>query len=100
MGSISGTVVRKAARSPVSDLEEEDEGGNEGYLRARGNSGYGGYARVVSRSGVDVMGAGTDIGLKHNRREVSGKVAEEGRAGTNSGWFRSGLWNRKPSGPS
>jgi hypothetical protein len=41
-------------------------------------------SRVVSRTGVDV--AEGDLGLATRRREVSGKIAEEGRGG--------GLWRR------
>jgi hypothetical protein len=68
LSSVSGTVVRKALRP----RQQEDEGGYSGD-------------RVVSTSGVDTMG----------RREVSGKVAEEGRAGPR-GWFGGGLF-RRPS---
>jgi hypothetical protein len=75
--SATGTVVRKARSGEEDDAER-----------------FGGYTRVVSRSGADV--AGGKLGVTKGRREVSGKVAEEGRAG--SGWLRSGLFMRKASG--
>jgi hypothetical protein len=69
LSSVSGTVVvRKGLRA----RQQEDEGSHS-------------TDRVVSRSGIDTMG----------RREVSGKVAEEGRAGPR-GWFSGGLF-RRPS---
>ena len=67
LSSVSGTVVVRKGLRPRQ--YEED-----GYSRGR----------VVS-SGIDTMG----------RREVSGKVAEEGRAGPR-GWFGAGLF-RRPS---
>jgi hypothetical protein len=74
--SVTGTVVRKSLRPR---LHEEDE---SGYSRDR----------VVSSTGVDaVNGVLGDIGV--GRREVSGKVAEEGRAGPR-GWFGGGLFRR------
>lgn len=49
--------------------------------------------RVVSRSGVDLEGASQGMvdaaraqGMGSRRREVSGKVAEEGRGGAGGGW--------------
>jgi hypothetical protein len=76
MISVSGTVVRKN----VGEQQRES---------------YNGYGRVVSRSGVDVMDAGSDLGVMRGRRDVSGKVAEEGRGGLGAGrWFGSGLLRR------
>lgn len=72
--SVSGTVVRK-------------NGGSQDT--------YNGYGRVVSRSGVDVMDASSDLGMRGGRRDVSGKIAEEGRGGIGAGrWFTSGLLRR------
>jgi hypothetical protein len=68
----SGTVIRKP-------LKSFDEGVQTGYMIAKGSP-----SRVVSRTGVDV--AEGDLGLASRRREVSGKVAEEGRGG--------GIWRR------
>jgi hypothetical protein len=79
-----GTVVRKD-RSPVSDIDEDED-------QPLGNK-WSGYGRVVSRTGVDMDPRG-DIGTAARRREVSGKVAEEGRAGANSGWFSGGMFRR------
>jgi hypothetical protein len=76
--SVSGTVVRRG------NGEEEEQKGS-----------YNGYGRVVSRSGADVMDG--DLGVR-SRRDVSGKIAEEGRGGfkrSGSGrWFGSGLLRR------
>jgi hypothetical protein len=77
--SATGTVVRKATKSEDDDDDAER---------------FGGYTRVVSRSGVDVASGGK-LGVTKGRREVSGKVAEEGRGG---GWLRGGLFMRKASG--
>jgi hypothetical protein len=73
--SVSGTVIRK-----------QTEGGDGERLSPR----------VVSRSGVDYAVADGDLGLGRSRRDVSGKVAEEGRGG----YVRSGLFMRKASGMS
>jgi hypothetical protein len=77
--SVSGTVVRRG-----NGEEEEEQRGS-----------YNGYGRVVSRSGADVMDG--DLGVR-SRRDVSGKIAEEGRGGfkrSGSGrWFGSGLFRR------
>ncbi|OAG01123.1 uncharacterized protein CC84DRAFT_1168269 [Paraphaeosphaeria sporulosa] len=60
--------------------------------------------RVVSRSGVDYMspydGEYSDLGTPGRRRDVSGKVAEEGRGGVAEGAARwgGGLTYRKASG--
>jgi hypothetical protein len=81
-----GTVVRKD-RSPVSDIHEDDDD------EPLGNR-WSGMGRVVSRSGVEYMAPGGDLGAAARRREVSGKVAEEGRAGANSGWFAGGMFRR------
>ncbi|KIW02263.1 uncharacterized protein PV09_06413 [Verruconis gallopava] len=77
----SGTVIRKP-------LKSYDDGQQTGYTVAKSSP-----SRVVSRSGVDVdvmeFAANGDLGLGSvgkTRREVSGKVAEEGRGG--------GLWRR------
>lgn len=70
--SVSGTVIRK----PAEGLDAEI-----------------GSPRVVSRSGVDYPGADGDLGLGR-ARDVSGKVAEEGRGG----YVRTGLFMRKASG--
>lgn len=57
--------------------------------------------RVVSRSGVDYMNPyefdDSDLGTSGRRRDVSGKIAEEGRGGMgSSGW--GGMTHRKISG--
>jgi hypothetical protein len=82
--SVSGTVVRRS---------NGEEGDGQDVKRAS----YNGYGRVVSRSGADVMGASGDLGVR-GRRDVSGKIAEEGRGGVRrsaSGrWFGSGLLRR------
>jgi hypothetical protein len=57
--------------------------------------------RVVSRSGVDYMNPyefdDSDLGTPGRRRDVSGKIAEEGRGGVgSSGW--GGMTYRKISG--
>lgn len=55
--------------------------------------------RVVSRSGIDYVNPyefdDSDLGTPGRRREVSGKVAEEGRGGA---WGDHGLTHRKASG--
>lgn len=55
--------------------------------------------RVISRSGVDYTGAfafdDADLGVPGRRRDVSGKIAEEGRGGH---WGASGIVQRKVSG--
>ncbi|KAF2668258.1 hypothetical protein BT63DRAFT_440453 [Microthyrium microscopicum] len=93
--SVSGTVVR---RSPVSEMDEEEEEEPRGHrLQGSYDNGYGkGYGRVVSRTGVDVMDYGADLGMMGGRRrDVSGKIAEEGRGGAASGgWFAGGLFRR------
>jgi hypothetical protein len=77
VGSVSGTVVRK------------------GVVEGKRTSYHSGYGRVVSRSGVDVLDADGDLGTMRGRRDVSGKVAEEGRGGPSvGGWFGSGLLRR------
>jgi hypothetical protein len=78
--SVSGTVVRK----PKEREEDEPEQ-------------FRGYARVLSRSGADIADGRSHLAPGKNRREVSGKVAEEGRGGR---WLRGGLFNRKASGMS
>ncbi|KAF2402067.1 hypothetical protein EJ06DRAFT_581243 [Trichodelitschia bisporula] len=80
MESVSGTVVvRRGAggRSPVPEWT----GGADGVGSEREREGMLERERVVSRSGVDVASTGGWFG----RRDVSGKVAEEGRGG---------LWRR------
>lgn len=67
--SVSGTVIKK---------DRADEERNV-YSPNRSSP------RVVSRTGVDFMGADSDLGLSRNRRDVSGKVAEEGRGGWGGG---------------
>ncbi|KAF2821132.1 hypothetical protein CC86DRAFT_332533 [Ophiobolus disseminans] len=59
--------------------------------------------RVVSRSGVDYMHPyefdDSDLGTPGRRRDVSGKIAEEGRGGIGSkGWGSGGMTYRKISG--
>ena len=55
--------------------------------------------RVVSRSGIDYINPyefdDSDLGTPGRRRDVSGKIAEEGRGGA---WNGNGLTQRKPSG--
>lgn len=55
--------------------------------------------RVVSRSGIDYVNPyefdDSDIPVPGRRRDVSGKIAEEGRGGA---WNDQGLTQRKPSG--
>ena len=55
--------------------------------------------RVVSRSGIDYVNPyefdDSDIPTPGRRRDVSGKIAEEGRGGA---WNSNGLTQRKPSG--
>ncbi|TID26500.1 Structural maintenance of chromosomes protein 1 [Venturia nashicola] len=70
--SVIGTVIKKPA---------------EGGETERGSP------RVVSRSGVDYADADGDLGLGR-ARDVSGKIAEEGRGG----YVRTGLFMRKASG--
>ncbi|KAF1913051.1 hypothetical protein BDU57DRAFT_541734 [Ampelomyces quisqualis] len=57
--------------------------------------------RVVSRSGVDYMNPyefdDSDLGMPGRRRDVSGKVAEEGRGGMGAGGW-GGMTHRKISG--
>jgi hypothetical protein len=81
--SVSGTVIRKPMRSgdEPEQLAPYLHGNREGES-----------PRVVSRTGVD-MSVGADLGLGQGRREVSGKVAEEGRSG-----YRSGMFMRRVSG--
>lgn len=67
----SGTVIRKPLRS-----FDESNGLQAGYTFAKASP-----SRVVSRSGVDVDFVAGDLGTGNRRREVSGKVAEEGRGG-------------------
>jgi hypothetical protein len=80
--------------------------GETGYTPVRGHS-----PRVVSRTGVDYMDYDgrydfeddSDLGTSGRRREVSGKVAEEGRGGCgvqSKGWGmgRNELTYRKVSG--
>lgn len=70
--------------------------GETAYMPVKGQS-----PRVVSRSGVDYMNPyefdDSDLGTPGRRRDVSGKVAEEGRGGMGaSGW--KGMTYRKISG--
>ncbi|OAL03132.1 hypothetical protein IQ06DRAFT_124592 [Phaeosphaeriaceae sp. SRC1lsM3a] len=57
--------------------------------------------RVISRSGVDYMNPyefdDSDLGTPGRRRDVSGKVAEEGRGGMGTSGWR-GMTHRKISG--
>ncbi|KAL6708015.1 hypothetical protein ACN47E_003449 [Coniothyrium glycines] len=66
--------------------------GEANYTAVQGQS-----PRVISRSGIDYMNPyefdDSDLGSSGRRRDVSGKVAEEGRGG---GW--SGMTQRKVSG--
>jgi hypothetical protein len=83
MDSVSGTVIRKPTRA--GDESEQ----LAPYPRGMGERGS---PRVVSRTGVD-MSVGADLGWGQGRREVSGKVAEEGRSE-----YRTGIFMRKASG--
>ena len=70
--------------------------GETAYTPVKGQS-----PRVVSRSGVDYMNPyefdDSDLGTPGRRRDVSGKIAEEGRGGQGSnGW--GGMTYRKISG--
>jgi hypothetical protein len=70
--------------------------GETGYQPVQNQS-----PRVVSRSGVDYMNPyefdDSDLGTAGRRRDVSGKIAEEGRGGAGaSGW--KGMTYRKISG--
>ena len=77
--------------------------GETGHTPVRGQS-----PRVISRSGVDYVGAYdvdySDLGTPGRRRDVSGKVAEEGRGGVADlaarwgGMKDHGLTYRKVSG--
>ena len=70
--------------------------GDAGYIAVKGHS-----PRVVSRSGVDYGFDDADLGTPGRRRDVSGKVAEEGRGGAgNMPWAMDGhgLTYRKVSG--
>jgi hypothetical protein len=72
--------------------------GDVGYIPTQGQS-----PRVVSRSGVDYMNPyefdDSDLGTPGRRRDVSGKIAEEGRGGVgSSGWGGGGMTYRKVSG--
>ncbi|KAF2127597.1 hypothetical protein P153DRAFT_398203 [Dothidotthia symphoricarpi CBS 119687] len=71
--------------------------GDAGYTATKGQS-----PRVVSRSGVDYMNPyefdDSDLGMPGRRRDVSGKVAEEGRGGAWAGRSDHGLTYRKASG--
>lgn len=71
----SGTVVKK----PLKNFEEVR---HTGYTVGKASP-----SRVISRSGadVDVQDFGGDLSVRKGRRDVSGKVAEEGRGG---------LWRR------
>ena len=82
--STSGTVVRKQR---VRD-EPVEEYNPYGWSTPHDNS-----PRVVSRSGADIKG--TNLTPTYGRRDVSGKIAEEGRGGWQSG---GGLFMRKVSG--
>lgn len=70
--------------------------GETGYTPVKGQS-----PRVVSRSGVDYVNPyefdDSDLGTPGRRRDVSGKIAEEGRGGMGAkGW--GGMTYRKISG--
>jgi hypothetical protein len=70
--------------------------GDAAFIPVKGQS-----PRVVSRSGVDYMNPyefdDSDLGTPGRRRDVSGKIAEEGRGGVgSSGW--GGMTYRKISG--
>lgn len=87
LSSVSGTIVRKDIHEENEENEYDDQ--FEGY-----SNGGAGYGRVVSRSGVDILESTGDLGMR-GRRDVSGKIAEEGRGGPNSGgWFGSGILRR------
>lgn len=70
--------------------------GDMGYTPVKGQS-----PRVISRSGVDYINPyefeEADLGTPGRRRDVSGKIAEEGRGGVGQkGWM--GMTHRKVSG--
>lgn len=77
--------------------------GETGYIPVKGHS-----PRVISRSGVDYEGGSyfddSDLGTPGRRRDVSGKIAEEGRGGVADlasrwgGMKDHGLTYRKVSG--
>ena len=72
--------------------------GETAYSPVKGQS-----PRVVSRSGVDYMNPyefdDSDLGTPGRRRDVSGKIAEEGRGGMGAnGWGSGGMTYRKISG--
>lgn len=86
LSSVSGTIVRKDIREEDEENEYDDQ--FDGYANGAG------YGRVISRSGVDILETTGDLGMR-GRRDVSGKVAEEGRGGPPSGgWFGSGILRR------
>jgi hypothetical protein len=70
--------------------------GETAYTPVKGQS-----PRVVSRSGVDYMNPyefdDSDLGTPGRRRDVSGKIAEEGRGGMGKGGW-GGMTYRKVSG--
>ncbi|KAH7084212.1 hypothetical protein FB567DRAFT_77666 [Paraphoma chrysanthemicola] len=70
--------------------------GDIGYTPVQGQS-----PRVISRSGVDYMNPyefdDSDLGTPGRRRDVSGKIAEEGRGGMGKGGW-GGMTYRKISG--
>ena len=80
----NGTIVRKP-------LKTFDEGGEGRFMQVGYTIAKGSPSRVVSRSGVDEG----DLGMMGRRRDVSGKVAEEGRAGGGGLWRR--ISGRHPS---
>ncbi|KAF2257841.1 hypothetical protein CC78DRAFT_171846 [Lojkania enalia] len=95
-----------AANSPFSldkkSFSSVRRTGETGYMPVKAQS-----PRVVSRTGIDYVGdysfdnEFSDLGAPARRRDVSGKVAEEGRGGSLAGWGGmggSGLTFRKVSG--
>jgi len=96
-----------ASRSPVKDSPFTLNKKTYTSVRKTGDVGYspvkGQSPRVVSRSGVDYMNPyefdDSDLGTPGRRRDVSGKIAEEGRGGVgSSGWGGGGITFRKVSG--
>jgi hypothetical protein len=94
-----------AAHSPVKNSPFSLDKKSYTSVRRTGETAFipvkGQSPRVVSRSGVDYMNPyefdDSDLGTAGRRRDVSGKIAEEGRGGIGaSGW--GGMTYRKISG--
>ncbi|KAH8723629.1 hypothetical protein GQ44DRAFT_740863 [Phaeosphaeriaceae sp. PMI808] len=94
-----------SSRSPVKNSPFTLDKKSYTSVRRTGETGYtpvqNQSPRVVSRSGVDYINPyefdDSDLGTAGRRRDVSGKIAEEGRGGMGSkGW--GGMTHRKVSG--